>query len=281
MSATETRRLSRGATRKAPVKPVRASKGSVRGVFMGLIKLIGTGVLLMSVWLMFGLANKWLERPVGHVIVEGNFNFLSREKIADLVNQKVSAGFFRMDLEALQISLQNQDWIDTVSISRQWPDVVEVRVLEQQPIARWRDSGFLNQRGELIRVEENHPVLKQLSGLSKLAGPQGQEIQVMSQYQFLSRLLSQEQLKLTELTVSETGRWQMQLNKTLIVELGRDQIDEKIQRLLWLYERRLKQRASELASIDLRYPNAVAVRFKDTADTEDEKNTEDNAAQAA
>ena len=63
-----------------------------------------------------------------------------------------------------------------------------------------------------------------------------------------------------ELTVR--GAWTLTLANGIEVALGRDQVEERFERFLTVYEGRLAVRADEVRRVDARYTNGVAVQWK-------------------
>lgn len=211
-----------------------------------------------------------IDRPVGRVLVEGDFRFVDQTRVADLVmaelaDQGEAGNFFALDLQRLQLHLQRDVWIDVAQIGRRWPDILTVRVQEHKPIARWGEKGFLNLRGDVIDAA----LKPELLTLPLLEGELGQEQAVMVQYQRLSSLLHSRALEIARLQLSTTGLWQMQLTHIdgqIQVIIGRDQIMEKMQRFLLVFDAKLHSQRARIAKIDLRYSNGVAVSWRESTD---------------
>ncbi len=255
-------RLSRGATRKA------GSASRKRSLYIKpLLILVAAVMLPLTVWESWYLLRTSLDRPVGRVMVEGDFRFVDQLRVSDLVlaellAQGESGNFFALDLQQLQQHLQREVWIDRAQVGRRWPDVLTVRVQEHQPIARWSQQGFLNVRGEVIGAN----TALELQALPVLEGASGDEQDVMAQYQRLSSLLRSRDLSITHLQLLATGVWRMQLkdaDRSIQVALGRDQIIEKIQRMLLVFDTALKANRQQIEKIDLRYSNGITVSWRD------------------
>jgi len=108
-----------------------------------------------------------LERPLASVMVEGDFYYISKERAMELLSAELNDDFLQLDLMHLKRVLESEPWVEHASLIRRWPDALEVKITEQQPIARWGKEGFLNQRGEIIRVPdismlENLPLLEKI-----------------------------------------------------------------------------------------------------------------------
>jgi len=146
-------------------------------------------------------------------------------------------------------------------VRREWPSTLKVEVLEEVPIARWGQKGFLNRLGDQLELPEN----SNLESLPVLEADFGSSQDMIKQYQLVSELLIPTSLKLTELQRDAVGAWQIQTAPGIRLVLGRDNVVEKIRRLVIVWKSGLDLQIGNIASIDLRYPNGLAVSWKDDA----------------
>jgi cell division protein FtsQ len=100
---------------------------------------------------------------------------------------------------------------------------------------------------------------------------------MMQHYQLLTQLLLPTGLKLIEMQRDHMGAWRVETDKGIELVLGREQIGEKIKRLALVWESGLSQQVKEIKTIDLRYPNGLAVAWKDGALAGADWNTKQNA----
>ncbi|BFM17310.1 cell division protein FtsQ/DivIB [Maricurvus nonylphenolicus] len=248
----------RGAVRQQANTPVKGN-GRIRA---WMARILGAAVLSTMVAGVVQLAITWSAKPVAHVSIEGEFTFIDREQVAGLVYEALDSSFVRLDLRKIQQHLQQQAWIDYAAVSRRWPDSLEVRIKEHQPIARWGALGVLNQRGEVILLSDS----SELNGLPVLTGPDASSQKVMEQYQVLSQLLRKYGLEVKGLQADATLAWTLTLDNDLPIVIGRDQVMEKVGRFLVVYQQQLKQRLGEIERIDVRYSNGVAIGWKQVTD---------------
>src|SRR5690606_32777865 len=104
--------------------------------------------------------------------------------------------------------LEQDPWVERASIGRRWPDTLVVRIVEQKPIARWGDVGFMNQRGEIVTVAE---AASQLAHLPLLQGEVSDASLILRQYQDLVRLLRTRGLDVIALKSDAKKSWRMTL----------------------------------------------------------------------
>ena len=202
---------------------------------------------------------KQIDTPLSKIMVGGNFNHLEEQELAELVNIEIDGGFLSMNLNQLRQELQSHPWIHQVSVRREWPSTLKVEVIEEVPIARWGKKGFLNRLGDQLSLPEN----SNLKSLPVLEADFGSSQAMIAQYLLLAELLAPTDLRLTELQRDAVGAWQIETAAGVRIVLGRDQIIEKIRRLIVVWGSGLDVQLNNIATIDLRYPNGLAVSWRD------------------
>ena len=202
---------------------------------------------------------KQIDTPLSKIMVGGNFNHLEEQELAELVNIEIDGGFLSMNLNQLRQELQSHPWIHQVSVRREWPSTLKVEVIEEVPIARWGKKGFLNRLGDQLSLPEN----SNLKSLPVLEADFGSSQDMIAQYLLLAELLAPTDLRLTELQRDAVGAWQIETASGVRIVLGRDQIIEKIRRLIVVWGSGLDVQLNNIATIDLRYPNGLAVSWRD------------------
>jgi len=218
-----------------------------------------TLLLFCSIAYGANLAIDHLDKPITKVSIEGTFKYLEHQQLVDLVNGQMSGGFITIDLKPLQSALHQHPWVAEVSIQRQWPTYLRIHVVEEVPIARWGDDAFLNRLGDKLIIEDN----SHLANLPLLIAEFGSSSDVMKQYQRLADLLLPTGLKLAKLKFDRLGAWQVETSNGIQLILGRNQIGEKIRRLVLVWSSDLYRQSSNIKTIDLRYPNGLAVAWRD------------------
>ncbi len=245
----------RGANRKQEAQVSRTD---------GLMEKLSRLFMLMLVSLVIvgsTLVYQQIDKPLTKVMVGGEFNYMQRQDLTNLVNQQIDGGFLSIDLNRLQLVLEGHPWVDGVSIRRQWPSSLKVEVIEEVPIARWGEQGFLNRLGEELVIADNST----LSSLPVLRAQYGSSAEMMQQYQLLAEQLLPTGLKLTELQRDNLGAYRVDTAAGIKLVLGRRQIGEKIKRLALVWDSGLSQQINNIEIIDLRYPNGLAVAWKQGA----------------
>ena len=148
-------------------------------------------------------------------------------------------------------------------LRRIWPDQVLIQLDEQLPVARWGNEALLNNQGQAFAPRE----LTHYENLPQLYGPQRAQPAVMQQYQLLSQLLRPLGFSVASLELRERGSWFLttgvnSTGQSIELLLGRDHVLEKMRRFVAIYETTLKPQIANIARIDLRYANGLAVGWR-------------------
>lgn len=247
----------RGAIRKprAEVKPKREIRW---GYYSSMVLLMA----LLAALVVYGRQPllEMVDRPVAKVAIEGEFRYLKKEALSHKVKPLIDRSFLQLKLASIKSELEAEPWVARVVLSRNWPDQLTVKVFEEVPIARWDDYGFLSAKGEVVKADDASELLKDLP---KLNGPEESSALVMSSFKRFNQLLSAYDLVVVELSANDRMSWQLTLDNGWLLELGRDQLVEKVQRLLAVYPRTLKDKTEQITAIDLRYENGFSVSWRE------------------
>ncbi|MDO3388388.1 cell division protein FtsQ/DivIB [Gilvimarinus sp. SDUM040013] len=200
-----------------------------------------------------------VQQPVDSVKVEGEFVQLSESEASALISEAINRDFVKLDIKQLKQSLERHPWIERVVVSRGLGRTLTVTIIEQAPIALWGAVGFMNQRGEVIHTDKTHG----LTALPVLDGDERISEKIMRQFQDLSQMVRSRNLNIRKLWVDELGGWTLSLDGGALLVLGKDELPEKVQRFLTVYDEYLVQHFEAVKRIDLRYANGLAVAWSD------------------
>lgn len=194
--------------------------------------------------------------PVKRIKVDGNLEHITREQLQYIVKNEVKGTFFTLDLDKTRQAFEKLPWVRKVEVRRRWPDKLEVNIEEHRAIARWGAAGLVNVHGERFDAAsgEELPVLE---------GPEGTEKEMVDGLIALTAALQPIGRKPTHVWLSDRRAWRMQLDKQLIVEIGRDSARERVARFVNAYSHSLARLQQPFEYVDLRYPNGFAVRLPD------------------
>lgn len=229
----------------------------VRRVFYVFLAVIVAGGL-MEGW---RYAQPYINQPIARIVVKGNLTEFNQRVLEQRVEPFVNAKFFAVDIAGIQDALGQLAWISKANISRVWPDQLVIDVLEQKPVAHWGEENLLTIKAHVFSKQG----MQDYQTLPYLAGPKNSQEAVMQQYGYLSNALRPLGYSIDKLEMRERGSWFITTQDGLELLLGREQVMEKMRRFVTIYEKELKEQINQIARIDLRYANGLAVTWRTAA----------------
>ena len=243
----------RGAKRQGERLPLRER---LRWLTRSLSMMALVSILVGLLWGGDQLFQK-LDVPIGVIAVKGQFTHVDQGDVQVMVEPLINGGILSLSLGSIRHQLELHPWIDQAVVSRLWPGGLVIKVVEEVPIARWGDSGFLNSRGEMLEIEDNSILVH----LPLLQGEVHTERSLMKAYREVAQLLQPSDLKIVSLRRDVRGAWRLSLENGLELVIGRGQVLEKMRRFLVVWELALKTQVERIARVDIRYDNGVAVQW--------------------
>lgn len=182
---------------------------------------------------------------------------ITREQIEDLARNEIKGNFISVDLTDVRKAFVKLPWVRDAKINRQWPHGLNVMLEEHQALAYWGSHALVNTYGEVFRVtvDRNLPVF---------TGPKEASAQeVARQYRRFSQILTPLQQSIVEINLTPRYAWRIQLNTGTVLELGRNEVEQRLVRYVSVYNHGIARFHQEepLAYVDLRYPNGFAIRM--------------------
>jgi cell division protein FtsQ len=182
-----------------------------------------------------------------------------------VVRSELSGTFFTLDLVRARDALAKVPWVRSAGLRRQWPKRLEIEIEEHAPLARWNGAGLVNTRGEVFMADWN-------GDLPQFTGPEGSAATIATRYRDWGRLLAPLDLRVRGVAMSARGAWEIRADARaapLAIELGRDDPDARLARLIAAYPRTLETLAragKPVLRVDLRYRNGFAAQIAGVSD---------------
>jgi cell division protein FtsQ len=223
---------------------------------LGRVVSVSFAMALLGLLVLAG--RQLLSLPVDRVVVSGELKHVDRDELKAMISRSLAGGFLSQDLHTLRAPLEAMPWVYRVVVRRQWPDSIEVGVIEQRAIARWGELALLNHAGEVFRPDS----LAGLPPLPRLAGPEGSYGLVMQRFLEVQQSLQEFGLQVDSLTMDPRGAMTATLSQGGELVFGREDLAEKLARFRVLYSSRIALRRDELVRVDLRYQHGAAVAWR-------------------
>ena len=218
-------------------------------------------VIFFIVWgynALFDWAEDRNDSPIDQVVVFGELKYIEQDVLEQQIRKKLDGSFFTLNVEKLQDKIEENPWVYSVSIRKEWPKRINVFVMEQDAFAIWNNDLLLNKFGDVFYA---NGVLVS-DELPRLYGPEGNEKDVLQGYIDMQYLLELHNFKISELVLSERYAWQIWLEQGIHLNLGRSDKMKRLQRFADLYPLLTEDKKEKLAKVDLRYDIGLAASWQ-------------------
>jgi cell division protein FtsQ len=230
---------------------------------MSFIRTSKTKIVIAVTVLLFMFALYWLlgnEKlfPITAVKIKGSYSQISQQLLQQKITPFVQGSFFSVKTDELQTQLKLIPWIATVNIRRIFPSTIIVTIAENKAVYIWNEQDLLTETGVLFSPDKaSYP-----KGLPTLNGPADQQAQVFAMATQFNQLLQALSLSIQSIVLSDRLSWRIVLNNNINIVLGKDNVVDKVKRLVKVYPTVIGDKANKVISIDMRYSNGLAVRWK-------------------
>ena len=218
--------------------------------------------LLLSVifWLIYILIVSGLNQKIKYISIESSFQNVKENQIKDAIFTEIENGILNVDTSELYSNILDIEWIDKVSISRKWPDKLELKIYEHHLLARWDGNGLLNNHGELFTEISNQNLIP--SNLPKLNGPSDKSYEVAQRYLSLKERLVPYGINITEVDLDKRGAWKIKLYNGTVINFGKKDVNKRFDLFVDIAKNIISSESDEIESIDMRYDNGFTLLLK-------------------
>jgi len=187
------------------------------------------------------------------------------DQVLQAVRDSVQGNLVTIDIEHLRNDLERLPWVRTVNIRRDFPDQLVVELKEHQALAYWNDKNLVNIQGEVFDGESEDQKL-----LPIFIGPEGASAEMTQKYLQLNQQLIALDLQVERLTLSPRHAWQLRLSNNTVLELGRENMQQRLAIFVAVYPRNFignnagdkqLQGLVKATYVDLRYRDGFAVKM--------------------
>ncbi|MCO7188708.1 MULTISPECIES: cell division protein FtsQ/DivIB [unclassified Pseudoalteromonas] len=224
---------------------------------VGFFLIVLLGLMQTGLW-----ARDWLtqhrDTQIKTLTVLGQPYYTAENDIVAAIRKADLSSFFELDVKAVHDQVQALPWVATVSVRKQWPDALQVYVVEHKPVAYWNSDLLLNSAGGVFQANST----RLSKTLPELYGPEGSEVEAWQTFVQLKEMLAVNQFNLVSLALSERFAWQLWLDNGIRLNLGREDKAQRVQRFIDVYPRLEKPEGAQVDAIDLRYDTGLAVSWK-------------------
>lgn len=215
------------------------------------ILLIGISVVLLT----YALLHYALQLPMFKLRTVQLTNApkqVDLNQLNQVIKRTVGGSFFTVDIEQTRRSFEQLPWVRKVNIRRHFPWGLEVTLEEHVAMARWNNVALVNTYGEVFAGQS-------ANSLPDFNGEPDTSVQVAALYTSFNQQLGLVQRGIAQINLSPRYSWQLKLDNGVILELGREQMQQRLERFVTVYPYSLAMMAGNINYVDLRYRNGFAV----------------------
>lgn len=217
-------------------------------------------VLAVIVSLAYAISRNNFARyfPIKTVRVYG-VERVDQHEVQNVVAPLANRGFFNVNVEFIRDRLLQMPWVANTFVRRYWPDRIDITIIEKNAIARWNDQSLLSDAGEIFMpMPESIP-----NTLPELIGPDGQQMVMLQYFNQINRLFIPLHARISHLELTPYFSWKLMLDNGVSVRIGQKDVLTRLGHFVKVYPKIIGNRASDVQYIDLRYPNGMAVKWRD------------------
>ena len=187
---------------------------------------------------------------------------------------RIKGNFFTANLDSVRQAFEAVPWVSKATVRREWPNQLIVTLEEHMPLGTWGEDGRLvSVKGDVFTA--NLAEAEEDTDLLAFDGPPGSEKEVVARLHDLNAWFAPLQLTATGLELSGRYAWKVTMSNGVTVELGREKssttLKERVERLVAIYPQLIARLQNRIESIDMRYPNGLALKAQGLAVGSDSK----------
>ena len=227
------------------------------------VSLLAMSIAATFAWLAMGWLSKKADSSVMFPIE--SVRFVGEVQRVDAAELKRVAGGIRgsmlqTNLSDVQAAIKQVHWVRNAEVRRRFPATLEVNLEEHRAVAKWQ-SGESEQRylvntfGEVFEADL-------ATSLPLFSGPDGAAKEMLANYETFKSQLALVGQSPAAIALSGRRAWQIRLDNGVVLELGRSEAGERLNRYVKAYA---AVPALQLANarIDMRYPSGLALKITD------------------
>ncbi|UQB42592.1 cell division protein FtsQ/DivIB [Thiomicrospira microaerophila] len=214
------------------------------------------GIALLVSLIFYGyLQSKNTSPRVLSYSIENSLDYVSFDEVDDILYPFLAQGFWKVDLLALQQTLENLAWISSAEVQRYWPANLKIKIREHQPIARWGEQSLVTADGVVFQPQN----LVEFDSLVHLDGDLLQVPGVLNLLNEIPPLLAPFGWMIVDLRQNIDGVLTIQLDNGLMLIVDQANWSSKIQRFVRAYPLVDEKRVESALGFDLRNTNGFAI----------------------
>lgn len=193
--------------------------------------------------------------------IKGKFRYLEPLDVDSVLRAQELGNFFSVELDVLKAKVEALEWVQSADIRRQWPNSLNVSIVEHQPAMRWGDDKWISTSGSIITLPSNIDGANVIT----LSGDESQSKRILLQASRWKKEFAREGIELRKTKFSNSQAWTLrlfypELENEFELLLGSEDVKERLARFKVLFNEQLRFSDKTLERVDARYPDGLAVK---------------------
>ena len=215
-------------------------------------------LLIFFILFVFGFIYDSINQPITSINIEGDLKRISKKGIETVVLELQNQGFLLVNQSKYKDKLEAIDWVKSVKINKQWPNTINLIVIEDDVIGLWNERLLLNSSGELYALDQR--VVP--DELIQFFGPEDRENEVYTKYKLYNDELATRGILIEEIQLGLRGSWVITVRPSIKIKLGKEDTEERFERFLTIWDQSLLENFELISYIDLRYSEGFVIKRK-------------------
>ena len=219
-------------------------------------KIIKRVILLIALSVAFFFSFSLLNQSITKIQYVTEMKRISIDDLRGISSKIYDEGFLQINLSDIKEEIEQVNWVKSVSLERRWPDQINITIEEEDIVGWWNKDSIINSKGNLFLLDQQSLP----SGLIEFNGPNGQQEMVFEKYLLFAEELTARGILIEKVTLDFKGSWSVTIRPNITLRFGKENISERFDRFLMIWDESLLDNLAVIEYIDLRYAEGISVK---------------------
>lgn len=218
------------------------------------------GILLFAAVIRFSMNLSYFHISTVDMVGvrdEQPLKYVNKEQLFEKLKPYLSGSYFHINLDKAQETAMQTEWVSDVKIQRILPSTVRLTIKEHEPVAVWiregKTAGLVDSEGKIFQAAYQ-------GKLPEFDGEVNTLPQMATQFKNFNDELHPLRLSILRLQYTPRAAWTMMLNNGIELRLGKQDVNTRMARFVTAWQHSLREHASALDYVDMRYSDGFATR---------------------
>ena len=219
-------------------------------------KIIKRVILLIALSVALFFSFSLLNQSITKIQYVTEVKRVSIDDLRGISSKIYDEGFLQINLSDIKEEIEQVNWVKSVSLERRWPDQINITIEEEDIVGWWNKDSIINSKGNLFLLDQQSLP----SGLIEFNGPNGQQEMVFEKYLLFAEELTARGILIEKVTLDFKGSWSVTIRPNITLRFGKENISERFDRFLMIWDESLLDNLAVIEYIDLRYAEGFSVK---------------------